>query len=200
MSERLTLTALAKRLGRSKQAIHQLVKKGVIPKGEDGKFDEAEARKAYARNTAPHQRKTLKPAVKEDRQPLTVADDDEIADLAEAREAISLIRRVLREEGRELDGPLSYDDVRTAETILKSRKHAQEIAVAEQELIRKAPVMRHVEEAFANFRKELQAIPARFGAQIAAEVGCDVAAVDVALNKVIRDFLGSLSAPVVKAQ
>lgn len=198
MSERLTLVELAKRLGRSKQAIHQLVKKGVIPKGQDGKFDEAEARKAYAKNASPSQRKPLKPAVKDDGQDLTEAVAP-IATLDEAREAVSLIRRVLREEGRELDGPLSYDDVRTAETILKSRKHAQEIAVAEHELIRKAPVMRHVEEAFAGFRKELQALPARFGAQIAAEVGCDVAAVDAALSKVIRDFLESLSAPVVKA-
>lgn len=198
MSERLTAADLAKRLGRTKQAIHQLVKKGVIPKGEDGKFDEAEARRAYGRNTAPHQRKPLKPAVA-DGQDLTDGAGT-VATIDEAREAVSLIRRVLREEGRELDGPLSYEDIRSAETILKARKHAQEIAVAEGELIRKAPVMRHVEEAFANFRKELQAVPARFGAQIAAECGCDVAIMDVALSKVIREFLESLSAPVVKVQ
>lgn len=199
MSERLTLVELAKRLGRTKQAIHQLVKKGVIPKGKDGKYDEAEARKAYAKNASPSQRKPLKPAVKDGRQALTREEVEPVATLEEAREAVSLIRRVLREEGRELDGPLSYDDVRTAETILKSRKHAQEIALAETELIRKVPVMRHIEEAFANYRKELQALPARFGAQIAAEVGCDVAAIDVALSKVIRTYLESLSAPVVKA-
>lgn len=198
MSERLNLTELAKRLGRSKQGIHQLVAKGVIPRGEDGFFDEAEARAAYMRNTAPHQRKPLKPAVGEG-QDLTDGAAT-VVTLDDAREAVSLIRRVLREEGRELSGPLSYDDVRTAETILKARKHAQEIAVSEQELIRKAPVMRHVEEAFAAFRKELQALPARYGAQIAAEAGCEVAAVDVALSKVIREFLESLSAPVVKAQ
>lgn len=197
MSERLTLVELAKRLGRTKQAIHQLVKKGVIPKGEDGKFDEAEARRAYLRNASPHQRKPLKPPVKDGGQELT---PDPISTLDEAREAVSLIRRVLREEGRETEATLSYDDIRSAETILKARKHAQEIAVAETELIRKAPVMRHVEEAFANFRKELQAVPARFGAQIAAECGCEVAVMDVALSKMIRDFLESLSAPVVKAQ
>lgn len=197
MSERLNLTELAEVLGRSKQAVHQLVKRGIIPRGDDGLFDEAEARRAYERNTAPHQRRPLKPS-EDEPQDLTEGDAD-LADLDEARDAVSLIRRVLREEGRELNGPLSYDDVRTAETILKARKHSIEIAVTEQELIRKVPVMRHVEEAFANFRKELQAVPARFGAQVAAECGCDVAAVDVALSKMIRNFLESLSAPVVKA-
>jgi transcriptional regulator with XRE-family HTH domain len=196
MSEGISLRELARRLGRSAPSVGELAKKGVIPRHPDGTFDEDAVRAAYERNASPSQRKPLKPAG------AAVADEDadEDADLDEAREAVSLIRRVLREEGRELAGPLSYDDVRTAETILKSRKHAQEIAIGEGELIRKLPVMRHIEEAFAGFRKELQAVPARYGAQIAAECGCDVAAVDLALSKVIREFLESLSAPVVKPQ
>lgn len=192
----ISLRELARRLGRSAPSLGELADKGIIPRNADGTFDEMAVRAAYARNTAPNQRRPLKAA---DNEVMEVLPPP-VVDLDEARDAVSLIQRVLREEGRELSGPLSYDDVRTAESILKSRKHAQEIAVAEGELIRKVPVMRHVEEAFAGFRKELQAVPARYGAQIAAECGCDVAAVDVALSKVIREFLESLSAPVVKPQ
>lgn len=201
MAESISLSELARRLGRSKPTIHQLAKRGIIPRNADGSFNEAAARKAYLRNAAPNQRKPLS-GVSPASEDLTKAEDltsPLVATIEDAREAVSLIRRVLREEGRELDGPLSYDDIRSAETILKARKHAQEIATAEQQLIRKAPVLRHVEEAFSGFRKELQALPARFGAQIAAEAGCEAAVIDAALSKVIREFLESLSAPVVRA-
>lgn len=212
MAEGISLRELARRLGRSAPSLGALAKKGVIPRNADGTFDEAAVRSAYERNVSPQQRKPLRPAAGGGKTGSKAAprkaaakaeikiEPDEVADLDEAREAVSLIRRVLREEGRTADADLSYDDVRTAETILKSRKHAQEIAVAEGELIRKVPVMRHMEEAFAGFRKELQAVPARYGAQIAAECGCEVGAVDLALSKVIREFLESLSAPVVKSQ
>ncbi|MFZ1057694.1 MAG: hypothetical protein WAP47_00740 [Candidatus Rokuibacteriota bacterium] len=196
MGEGISLRELARRLGRSAPTLGELAKKGKIPRNADGTYNEEAVRAAYVRNSDPAQRKALKRKVGE---AVPEAVPPPIVTLDEAREAVSLIRRVLSEEGRELDGPLSYDDIRSAETILKARKHAQEIAVAETELIRKVPVMRHVEEAFANYRKELQALPARFGAQIAAEVGCDVAAIDAALSNVIRAHLESLSAPVVKA-
>lgn len=195
MAEGISLRELARRLGRSAPTLGELAKRGSIPRNPDGTFDEGAVREAYERKVAPYQRKPLKGAGESTARP--TADLAEL-DIAAPDEA--LIRRVLREEGRPTTGELSLDDIRSAETILKARKHAQDIAVAEGELIRKAPVMRHVEEAFANFRKELQAVPARFGAQIAAECGCDVAIMDVALSKVIREFLESLSAPVVKVQ
>jgi hypothetical protein len=196
MPEQITLSELARRLGRSKQAIQQLADKGIIPRNADGSFDEMVARSAYLADTAPNQRKPLKPPADNS---LALTNAPEVVEtLEEARDAVSLIRRVLAEEGRGMDGAPSYDDVRTAETILKARERAQAIAVGERELIRKAPVMKHIEEAFANFRKELQAMPARYGAQIAAEAGCDVGKLDAALSKVIREQLDSLSAPLVR--
>lgn len=198
MPEHLSLSELARRLGRSKQAIQQLADKGIIPRFPDGTFDEMAARAAYLKNASPNQRKPLKPAA-DNTEALTQMPPT-VETLDDAKDAVSLIRRVLAEEGRGMDGPPSYDDVRTAETILKARERAQAIAVNEQELIRKAPVLRHVEEAFAAYRKELQSLPARYGAQIAAEAGCDVGALDVALSKVIREHLDGLSAPLVKSQ
>jgi hypothetical protein len=188
MAEPITLSELARRLGRSKPTILQLARKGIIPRNEDGTFDEAAVRTAYAQNTAPNQRR-----------PLAGDEAGEVVrTIEDAQDAVSLIRRVLAEEGRGMDGAPSYDDVRTAETILKARERAQAIAVGERELIRKAPVMKHIEESFANFRKELQAMPARYGAQIAAEAGCDVGKLDAALSGVIREYLDNLSAPLVR--
>lgn len=192
-TEGITLAEFARRMGVSKQAVHKMVKSGFIPRREDGLLDEDEARSAYIRNVDPMRRKAGKGDEAE------LPEVTAVKTLDDAAEAISLIRRVLAEEGRGMDGPPSYDDVRTAETILKARERAQAIALNEEELIRKLPVMRHVEEAFAAYRKELQSLPARYGAQIAAEAGCDVAALDLALSKVIREHLDGLSAPLVKA-
>jgi terminase small subunit / prophage DNA-packing protein len=87
----------------------------------------------------------------------------------------------------------------------RRRKLAAEAQLAEMELELKRgemtptrPMLRHIEEAFNNYRKELLALPARYGAQIAAEAGCDVAKIDRALTATIRDHLGRLSAPVVR--
>jgi len=196
MAENITLTELARRLGRSKPTVLGLVKSGVIPRNADGSFDEAAVRAAYLRNSDPS--KTRKPLLgpgSHDNAPDAPAT---VRTIEDAQDAVSLIRRVLAEEGRGMDGAPSYDDVRTAETILKARERAQAIAVGERELIRKAPVMKHIEESFANFRKELQAMPARYGAQIAAEAGCDVGKLDAALSKIIKEQLDSLSAPLVR--
>jgi hypothetical protein len=74
----------------------------------------------------------------------------------------------------------------------------QELAVKQGELVPLRPALRYVEEAFGSFKKELLALPARYGAQIAAEAGCDVSKLDQALTKVIREYLDGLSKPVIR--
>lgn len=197
MPETISLAELARRLGRSKPTVLELARKGIIPRNDDGSFDEVAARAAYLANADPKQRKPLAPMA-DNTEALTSAPAT-VDTLDEARDALSLIRRVLAEEGRGMAGAPTYDDVRTAETILKARERAQAIAIADGEYIRKAPTFRQVEEGFAAIRKELQALPARYGAQIAAECGCDVGILDAALSKVIREFLDTLSAPVVRS-
>jgi phage terminase Nu1 subunit (DNA packaging protein) len=87
----------------------------------------------------------------------------------------------------------------------RRRKLAAEAQLAEMELELKRgemtptrPLLRYIEETFSNYKKELLAMPARYGAQIAAEVGCDVSKLDRALSKTITDHLTGLSAPVVR--
>lgn len=171
------------------------MKRGRIPRNEDGTFDEAAVRKALKENTEPSRAKPLS-AVDQ-----RVNASTEITTEGEAREAVSLVRKILQEEGRggDPDAPLTFDDARTADTIVKVRRGVIEMEVSNRTLIPKQAVVRHVEEAFAGYRKELQALPARYGAQIAAEVGCDVKALDRALSEIIREHLDGLSQPVVRA-
>lgn len=200
MTSIATVAELARKLGRSKQVIHVLVKNGAIPRNSDGTFDEAVARAAYLRNVEP---KRQQPLIAPDPDVAAAMErlpaDERPVTIEDARDALSLIRRVLAEEGRGMAGAPTFDDVRTAETILKARERAQAIAIADGEHIRRAPAFRQVEEAFAGFRKELQAFPARYGAQIAARLGCDVGDLDAELSAAIREFLATLSAPVVRS-
>ena len=59
MTQRLSLRELARRLDRDKSGLSRLAAKGAIPKGSDGKFDEAEVRAALTANTDPARRKAL---------------------------------------------------------------------------------------------------------------------------------------------
>ena len=57
MSERLSLRELARRLDRDPSGLGRLARKGAIPQGSDGKFDEAAVRAALGRNVDPARRK-----------------------------------------------------------------------------------------------------------------------------------------------
>ncbi|WP_409757943.1 hypothetical protein [Aestuariivirga sp.] len=57
----MTASQLARAWGVSRQNIHALAKKGLLPRGPDGLFDEDEARRAYYRNTDPAFRRALPP-------------------------------------------------------------------------------------------------------------------------------------------
>ncbi|PZF76415.1 hypothetical protein DK847_14670 [Aestuariivirga litoralis] len=105
---------------------------------------------------------------------------------------------MLADEGRRLEGVISHDDARTAEAILRCRKLAQEIAATEREYIAKAPVQRHIETAFNALCAETQALPARYGAQMAAEIRCDRSMLEEVLGKVIDDFIAGLSPPTTR--
>ena len=122
MAGPVTITELARRLGRSDRQLRRLATAGKIPRREDGTFDEAAVRKALESRTGPHRARPLnKPSGPKPRPVVTPAD---------AREAVSLIAEILAEEGRPLarGRPPSFDDLRSAESILKSRDRALKLA------------------------------------------------------------------------
>ena len=57
---------------------------------------------------------------------------DTITTKEQARAAISLVQSVLAEEGRKVDGAITFDDARTANEILKARKTLRENEQAER--------------------------------------------------------------------
>ncbi|CAH1657111.1 conserved hypothetical protein [Hyphomicrobiales bacterium] len=185
---------LARILGVSEAGVRKALSQGKITALPDGTIDPEAAREAWAKNSDPARTKV--------RSARTVRTDPEQAaplDEGTAREAVNLIKRVLMEEGGAESTGLDFDQARTAETILKARERDIRIAKLRKELVPLEAVRKHVNRAFTGYRQAVQGIPARFGAQMAAEVGCDVGLLDAALNKVIAMVLDELSSPVVRA-
>lgn len=192
----LSLSEAARRVGRDKGGISRRVKSGDVRQNDDGTFNEDHVREDLERIYNPGRDKPLRPRVDED----DVVDDADapIKSTDDARAAISLVKSVLTEEGRSVAGALTFDDARTANEVLKARKAHRELQQAEGLLLPRDEVVRHVANAFVNYRNEIRQMPARFGAQIAAEAECDVTKLDAALTKVINDYLSRLAAPVVR--
>lgn len=192
----LSLSEVARRVGRDKGGISRRVKSGDVRQGADGTFNEDHVREDLMRLFNPGRDKPLKPRV-EDNSAVDVVDEP-ITTKDQARAAISLVQSVLAEEGRKVDGAITFDDARTANEILKARKTLREIEQAEGLWLPRDEVVKHVASAFTNYRNEIRQMPARFGAQIAAEAECDVTKLDAALTRVINDYLNRLAAPVVR--
>jgi hypothetical protein len=117
----------------------------------------------------------------------------------EARAAVSLVRKVLQEEGADSAGTIDFGMARTAETILKSHERQLKMQERRKELVPLAAVKGHVEKAFIGLRQAIQRLPSRHVAAIAAEIGCDPGKLDAALSKAIAAELDVLSSPVVRA-
>lgn len=203
MPEGLSLSALARRLGRAKSGLHKLARAGQIPTLADGSFDEGEVRAALERNLDPARRSPVhrSPAgVNGERERSTrPAPVPPVSTEGDARAAVELIRRVLSEEGADSAGVIDFSMTRTAESILKVRERDLKIAERRKELVPLTAVKAHVGKAFIGYRQAIQRLPSRFAAQMAADVGCETTALDAALSRAIEMVLTELSAPVVRA-
>jgi hypothetical protein len=116
----------------------------------------------------------------------------------EARDAVTLIRRVLSEEGASSAGTIDFGMARTAETILKARERELKLAERRRELVPLANVREHVNKAFVGYRQALQRIPSRCCADMAAQLGCDAGDLERLMQKAIQAQLNELSAPLVR--
>jgi hypothetical protein len=120
----LTLSEVARRVGRDKAGLSRRVKAGDVRRNADGTFNEDHVREDLQRIFNPGRDKPLKPK-DGDVDDVDVVDDvDDPADTVEteeqAREAVSLVQAVLREEGREVGGQLTFDDAKTANEVLRA--------------------------------------------------------------------------------
>ena len=182
--KRITLTALADKLGRAKSGLSRLAKRGQIPRNADGTFNEKAVRKALAANVDPARRAPLRG---EEVPPLKTIED--------AKGAVALVRRVLREEGAEPVGAIDYAAARTAELILKTRERDMKMKVASGDLCDAAAVHKAAFNMAREGRDRLQNWPLRVGPVLAAELGIDPVALTICLERHIRQFLLDQSDP-----
>jgi hypothetical protein len=181
--------AAAAAVGISESALRKAVKAGRAGKLPDGTFDLEALKRQLKASTDPARTKLrINPHSTQ-----SVHTEDH------AREAVSLVRKVLQEEGAESSGTIDFGMARTAETILKSHERQLKMKERRKELVPLAAVKGHVERAFIGLRQAIQRLPSRHVASIAAEIGCDPSLLDAALSKAIAAELDVLSSPVVRA-
>jgi hypothetical protein len=166
----ISLSKLAKELGRAKSGLHKLAQRGQIPRLEDGTFDLHAVTRALQSNLDPARRRPVASGrvngKRRERPALPRTDD-------EAREAVQLIRRVLEEEGVSNDGAISFDMVRTAAEILRCREREHRLQKARSEVYDREPVEELFFSSHRGIRDSWMNWPSRIGAQMAAELGVD---------------------------
>jgi hypothetical protein len=172
--ESIGITELSRRLGRSDRQLRRLASEGKIPRNADGSFSEAAVRKTLDKRTGPHRSRAL-------REPADVRTPPPVASIADARAAVSLIQQILREEGRPVSGPPSFDDLRSAESILKTRERALRLAVRRGELVDKRQAIEVTFNLARQLRDGVQNWPAQVAAVMAGELQVDAFAMETAL-------------------
>lgn len=183
----------ARTIGVDEKAVRKAIDAGRIKLLPDGTIDEAQAVEQWSRSTDPARTKVRPgPKVRTRQKATSVRTEEDAAD------AITLIRRILAEEGADSSGEIDFGMARIAETILKARERELKMAQRRKELVPLDRVREHVSRAFIGFRQAVQRLPSRHVAAIAAELGCDAGALEAALSKAIAAELDGLSAPVVR--
>jgi hypothetical protein len=173
--------------GLDEKSIRKALAAGRIRALPDGKIDPIATRAAWASSTDPARSK------------VRIPDPPRVRTLDDAEEAVTLIRRVLIEEGAEVGGVVDFGLARTAETILKARELDLRIRERQRGLVPLDRVRRHVEKAFGGFCQAMQRLPSRHAAAMAAEIGCSQFELERALTAVFSAELDELAPPVVTA-
>lgn len=189
----LSRRAFGKLVGVSGAAVQKAVNAGRIELLPDGTINPDASLKRWRATTDPARSKasTAKVDSRSKRSAVVRTEQD-------AADAITLIRRILAEEGADSSGEIDFGMARIAETILKARERELKMAQRRKELVPLDRVREHVSKAFIGFRQAVQRLPSRHVAAIAAELGCDAGALEAALSKAIAAELDGLSTPVVR--
>jgi hypothetical protein len=185
-SEPLSLSAMAKVLGRAKSGLHRLARKGQIPRLANGKFDLAAVQAALKANLEPSRAKRVhskgEQSARErvNKKPVKTPED--------AAEAVSLIRGILEQQGAVV-GVVDFQAVRTALLILQTRERALRMEVESGRLCDVDTVRNRVFALARADRDALQNWPSRISAIMASELGVDPAVLVLTLERHLRDHL-----------
>jgi hypothetical protein len=136
MPEGVSQRHLARLLGVTEGAVRQALRSNRISRLPGGLIDPMAAREAWSASTDPVRTKVRSSSKVRTRGTQPTA---EVRTEADAREAISLIVRILAEEGMRDDGKgVDFGKVRTAELILKARQRDLDQAEQEGKLVDRA--------------------------------------------------------------
>jgi hypothetical protein len=205
----ISTSRFAKEVGVTERAVRKAKHVGRVVMFADGSIDLEKSLKTWTRNADPARGKVRVPRT--GTSPESGADSGSapdnaspgdvppVKDKASAYDAVQLVKDVISQEGGDDKSLVDFGMARTAESILKSRERELKLRMRRGELVEISRVRDHVQKAFIAYRQSIQRLPARHAASIAAEVGCDPAALDKALQRVIQTELELMSAPVVQA-
>lgn len=203
-----TYRGFGRLIGVSDTAVRKAEKAGRIVLHPDGSIDVEASKARWAGTTDPVRQRASVAAAVQAAAPRSKRGAEKAAAApvvppvkseAEAFDSVTLVKRVLQQEGEETGDKVDFQMARTAESVLKSRERALKLAERRKELVPIAEVRSHVAKAFVGFRQAIQRIPVRHAAAIAAELGVDAGKLDKALQRAIQVELEALSAPVVRA-
>ena len=188
--EDYSLTAIAKILGRAKSGLHKLAKAGQIQALPNGRYDLASVQKALAANIDPSRRRAAHPAAGErpgEQKPARVnaPTSSRISTPEEAAEAVSLVRRVLEEEGVKC-AVVDFSAARTAELILKSHARKQRLDVESGKLVDHDTAKRKTFEMSRRDRDAWANWPSRVSPMMAADLDVDPVKLVIVLEKYVR--------------
>lgn len=183
----LSLSELARRLGRAKSGLHKLAAKGQIPKAADGTFDLEAVKAALAANTEPtRQREVFSPVLSAVNGERVVSQAAQDALLATTR-----VREILKAEGIEVSAaePLTFNHARTAETIVKVWQRDLLHDEAKGRLINADEAGRRWADEVVKLRARLLAIPGDVALELNHLSKHEIAVID----RVVRDAMAEAS-------
>jgi hypothetical protein len=187
MADGLSLSELARQLGRAKSGLHKLAAKGQIPKRADGTLDLEAVCAALAANTDPARQPGAFTPVHGPENGERAAPPAAIVAqaTAETQLATTRIREILMAEGVETDGPLTFNHARTAEKVVQTWQRDQAHAEAQGRLINAEAAGRRWADEIVKLRARLLAIPGDIALELSHLTKHDVSVID----RIVRDAM-----------
>lgn len=189
----MSKSEFARHIGVSPPAVSKAAKSGRISTLADGRLDPISASEQWVANTDPERSKVVKAKPKSSTRVKTGEKS-----LVSA-EALTAIKSLLSEQGIEVDGGLTIQLARTAETIARIDERQFKLAIRRGEFLPKAKVFAHFGRISIGIREAFLNLPSRHAPTMAAELGCDEFKLEQAMRKAIDATLNEIAEPIAQA-
>lgn len=193
MEKGISLSELARQLGRAKSGLHKLAAKGQIPQRDDGKFDLDAVRSALASNTDPSRQGEAFTAVHHpENGERTARPSEPLPSVAaqasvEAQLAVTRIREILAAEGVVIapGEALTFNHARTAEKIVQTWQRDQAHAEAKGRVIDAEAAGRRWADEIVKLRARMLAVPGDCALELSHLTKHEVSVID----RIVRDAM-----------